>query len=651
MNLRHHAVIGLGLILTVCTLAGASAAALTFQNGVEMGILKLNANFSPQAWEGVGALNAGWQAKAFADVNGDGNTDIIFQDGSQLGLLLLKANGQPTAWVGLGSMQEGWELRAAADINRDGRPELIFQNGQELGFLTLNSSLVPVAWSGIGEMALGWELCCAKDVNGDGGPDLLFQNGALLGALQVGTNGLPTAWHGMGAMGAGWNLIDSVDIDGDGRPELMFQNGTTLGALQVNTSFLPTAWHGIGALGAGWVSPEVGTNASIVVGSGSGISAIGQFFLDSSLNYSLWQEVQRDGGGNITATTGIAASSVPDGVWAELLYDTSTGLPSTMIFSSGVILSFTAFDSVNKTATADVVVDGATAATGVVLQLDGLLVAQSGIATASIKAAAMRTSGESSTPPIVTYSGDLMVMFHASGELVEKGIPALNAAKISSLSFGTGVLVDVAVDFGARQAKGTSFELAADTIKFGVSLNSCLETAAVASAFAPASFGLSYIPAVITCSGTIASGITLYNAVQNMSDAQIQAEDSTLTQAAYSDVSTPPTDAPTVTAGQYNDVYTLPPPDFDSYVTNMTQRCQPLLELQAMDPNLPNETNGLKSYLDGLIGGETSTMTQQISFIQQYDPTAAYLIPELQADANACIALQASTDVALTPAP
>jgi hypothetical protein len=168
-------------------------ATLFFQNGTSLGILSLNTSFLPTAWQGAGAMAAGWQERAIADVNGDGIPDIIFQNGTLIGALIMNANGTPNSWIGIGAMGTGWLLRGAADITGDGNLDLIFQNGTLIGYLEVNTSGVPQSWNGIGAMGSGWELRAVASLDGTGQPDLIFQNGTSLGALQVNTSGVPTA--------------------------------------------------------------------------------------------------------------------------------------------------------------------------------------------------------------------------------------------------------------------------------------------------------------------------------------------------------------------------------------------------------------------------------------------------------------------------
>ncbi len=234
---------------------GTPTPSLYFQNGATLGILTLNTNFLPSAWQGVGAMNSGWQERAVGDINGDGTPDIIFQNGTQIGALILNASGAPTAWVGIGAMNAGWQLRGVANITGDGNLDLIFQNGTLIGYLEVNSSGQPVSWTGIGQMGSGWQLRAVASLDGTGHPALIFQYGTQIGALQVNTSGAPTAWTGIGAMNVGWTLSYAVDVTGNGQSELIFQDGTMIGALQLNTSFQPTAWYGIGAMGTGWTLP------------------------------------------------------------------------------------------------------------------------------------------------------------------------------------------------------------------------------------------------------------------------------------------------------------------------------------------------------------------------------------------------------------
>ncbi len=235
--------------------SGGFTPSLFFQNGTTLGILTLNPTFLPSAWQGVGAMNSGWQQGAIGSITGNGIPDIIFQNGTLIGALILNSSGAPVSWVGIGAMNAGWQLCGAGYITGDGNLDLIFQNGTLIGFLEVNSSGQPVSWNGIGQMGSGWQLRAVANLTGNGRPDLIFQNGTVLGALQVNTSGLPTAWNGIGVMGTGWTLSYAVDVTGSGQPNLIFQNGTLLGALTLNTSFQPTAWNGIGAMGSGWTLP------------------------------------------------------------------------------------------------------------------------------------------------------------------------------------------------------------------------------------------------------------------------------------------------------------------------------------------------------------------------------------------------------------
>ncbi len=194
------------------------------------------------------------------DFDGNGKPDLIWQNDStrQVGVWYMSgaqgATYQGFGWLA-GSGVPGWSVVALADLDGNGQPDLIWQNDttrqvvvwymggakgdQYLSFAWLQSSNSP-----------GWSVVSAADLDGNGKPDLIWQNNATrqVGVWYMGgTQGSvfqSFAWL-EGAGTPGWKVVGMGDLDGNGKPDLIWQNDTTRQVV---------AWYMGGASGAQYQS-------------------------------------------------------------------------------------------------------------------------------------------------------------------------------------------------------------------------------------------------------------------------------------------------------------------------------------------------------------------------------------------------------------
>lgn len=214
-----------------------------------------------------------WKLVARADVNNDGMADLIFQNNAgQIYVWFLDGTGTPINFATGAGLKPGispkylfsgpiadFRLVACADVNHDGNSDLIFQNaGGQIYVWFLDGSGNAVNFATGSGLKAGasptylyagtlndLKIVSCTDLNGDGLPELVFQN--TLGQLQVwfldGTgntvnlstgkglksNAAP-AWLFTGGL-RDWKLRAIQDINGDGFCDLVFQN--TSGQLYV----------------------------------------------------------------------------------------------------------------------------------------------------------------------------------------------------------------------------------------------------------------------------------------------------------------------------------------------------------------------------------------------------------------------------------
>jgi hypothetical protein len=213
--------------------------------------------FGPQKTYAVGTAPYG---VAVADVNGDGRPDIIVANSGSKTVSVLLGNGdgtfQPQKTFTVGSHPEAVTV---ADLNGDGKPDLIV--GNEGG---LNGTVSVLLGNGDGTFqpqktyAVGTFpfSVVAADLNGDGIPDLVVANG-------LSHNGVSTVSVLLGngdgtfqtqktySVGATPHSVVVADLNGDGKPDIVTANlyGQSVSVLLGNGdgTFQPQQTYAVGS--------------------------------------------------------------------------------------------------------------------------------------------------------------------------------------------------------------------------------------------------------------------------------------------------------------------------------------------------------------------------------------------------------------------
>jgi len=192
-----------------------------------------------------------------ADLNGDGNIDLVLSGNGQSGVTVLLGKGDGTFTVTAGPAQAGEATVAVADLNDDGIPDLVFGAATN-SYLTVflgngDGTFTAAPSSSNGNLVIGNSVAVA-DLNQDGIPDVVYSNGSTTGilfgkadgtfvqspaTLSFATYGFGTAFVVADFNGDGWP--DVLAIDGSGRTIADSLNHPTETATATATVSLPAA--------------------------------------------------------------------------------------------------------------------------------------------------------------------------------------------------------------------------------------------------------------------------------------------------------------------------------------------------------------------------------------------------------------------------
>jgi hypothetical protein len=242
----------------------------------------------------LGDAGSAWHVRGTADFSDSGETSFV----GNTDILLQSDNGSMVLWwttgtgiVGtsyVGALPAGSAVEGIGDFYGTGQPDILVQNTS--GTLVLYTMHVTAitAESVIANPGPGWSVAGIADYNGDGMADIVLHNDngsnvlwEMNGATVIGTAsfGNPGASYAATVMG--------LDLNGDGAPDLVVQNTSTstLVGFTTNDNAAITAGAVLGTPGAGWQA--VGDNPTIFIdGTGSTLALTGtagpdQFVLTS----------------------------------------------------------------------------------------------------------------------------------------------------------------------------------------------------------------------------------------------------------------------------------------------------------------------------------------------------------------------------------
>jgi hypothetical protein len=185
---------------------------------------------------GSGAVSdIDWQLRASADMDGDGQKDLVFQHKQGYLAVWTMSGDQMTdaRLLNPGRLTDlDWRLMTAGDLDGDGHADLVFEHtrtGALAAWLMDRTSLREGVPFGPGRVTdLDWRIVATADLNADGKSDLVWQHksqGLLSIWLMNGSQLLAgSSFSVPGPSDPAWAVRAAADVNADGKIDLVFQH-------------------------------------------------------------------------------------------------------------------------------------------------------------------------------------------------------------------------------------------------------------------------------------------------------------------------------------------------------------------------------------------------------------------------------------------
>lgn len=206
-------------------------------------------------WKSWGSFAIGWQPWGSADVNRDGEDDLVMWHLSrrQLGAFLLE-NGAVTGWKSLARLNPMWFPLGFLDIDGAGGQEVLMR--RETDGLTVVHKLDEGNFSGyeeVGRTNLAFQPLAVEDMNRDGMDDLFMLRADGIFGFYALDGAKIKSWTQGGRVPRGWKAVAAGHYNEDGYTDLLMvrESDGRLDAWLL-TNGKPSGWKTIGRLPQGW---------------------------------------------------------------------------------------------------------------------------------------------------------------------------------------------------------------------------------------------------------------------------------------------------------------------------------------------------------------------------------------------------------------
>ncbi len=161
---------------------------------------------------------ADWRVAGTGDLNGDGRADIVWKNRVTGQLYVWMMNGGSMSYGSYLNPQQvalSWRLAGTADINHDGQTDLVWQNsstGALVAWYMNGTTAIQTVSLAPAAVPAGWEIRSVADYDRDGNADLIWQNmttGELFICYMSGPTIVRQGYLTPGQVALGWQVVGS----------------------------------------------------------------------------------------------------------------------------------------------------------------------------------------------------------------------------------------------------------------------------------------------------------------------------------------------------------------------------------------------------------------------------------------------------------